>query len=114
MGNQTWSATPEHHTGIERHLLVVTTREGFLFPQASATRPLPHVFPQKKLARFKNTLYLCGGNKKKTIIMTKEEAMARFMAAKEKKRQCVAQLEEKMKQSYEQRTGKPAKYTFVL
>jgi hypothetical protein len=46
--------------------------------------------------------------------MTKEEAMARFMAAKEKKRQCVARLEEKMKVAYEERTGKPAKYTFVL
>ena len=31
--------------------------------------------------------------------MTKEEAMTRFMAAKEKKRQCVERLEEKMKQS---------------
>ena len=29
--------------------------------------------------------------------MTKEEAMTRFMAAKEKKRQCVERLEEKMK-----------------
>ena len=47
-------------------------------------------------------------------VMTKEEAMTRFMAAKEKKRQCVAWLEEKMKQSYEQRTDKPANYTFVL
>ncbi len=47
-------------------------------------------------------------------IMTKEEAMARFMAAKEKKRQCVARLEEKMKAAYEERTGKPANYTFVL
>jgi len=46
--------------------------------------------------------------------MTKEEAMKRFMAAKEKKRQCVARLEEKMKQSYEKQTGKPANYTFVL
>jgi vacuolar-type H+-ATPase subunit H len=46
--------------------------------------------------------------------MTKEEAMTRFMAAKEKKRQCVERLEEKMKQTYEKRTGKPANYTFVL
>ena len=35
--------------------------------------------------------------------MTKNEAMARFMAAKEKKRQCVERLEEKMKIAYEQR-----------
>ena len=41
--------------------------------------------------------------------MTKNEAMVRFMAAKEKKRQCVARLEEKMKKTYEQRTGKPAR-----
>ena len=46
--------------------------------------------------------------------MTKDEAMARFMAAKEKKRQCVKRLEEKMKVAYEERTGKPAQYTFVL
>lgn len=46
--------------------------------------------------------------------MTQKEAMTRFMAAKEKKRQCVEQLEEKMKKAYEQRTGKPANYTFVL
>lgn len=58
--------------------------------------------------------YLCTQNAEKDTIMTKEEAMTRFMAAKEKKRQCVARLEEKMKQSYEQRTGKPANYTFVL
>ena len=60
----------------------------------------------------KGKLYLC--RMKKEIIMTKEEAMARFMAAKEKKRQCIAQLEERMKVAYEQRTGKPANYTFVL
>ena len=46
--------------------------------------------------------------------MTKEEEMARFMEAKEKKRQCVARLEEKMKKTYEERIGKPANYTFVL
>ena len=46
--------------------------------------------------------------------MTREEAMTRFMVAKKKKRLCVARLEEKMKQTYEQRTGKPANYTFVL
>ena len=51
--------------------------------------------------------YLCTQNAEKDTIMTKEEAMTRFMAAKEKKRQCVARLEEKKKQSYEQRTGKP-------
>ena len=53
-------------------------------------------------------------NVKNDTTMTKEEAMARFMAAKEKKQQCVARLEEKMKQAYEQRTSKPANYTFVL
>ena len=46
--------------------------------------------------------------------MTREEAMARFMAAKKKKRECVSRLEEKMKVAYEKRTGKPANYTFVL
>lgn len=57
--------------------------------------------------------YLCT-QKQKRLNMTKEEAMARFMAAKEKKRQCIARLEEKMKVAYEERTGKPANYTFVL
>lgn len=46
--------------------------------------------------------------------MTKEEVLTRFKAAKEKKRQCVERLEEKMRVTYEKRTGKPAKYTFVL
>lgn len=58
--------------------------------------------------------YLCSVVEKSNSFMTQKEAMARFMAAKEKKRQCVEQLEEKMKKAYEQRTGKPANYTFVL
>lgn len=57
---------------------------------------------------------LAASNPKRKDIMTKNEAMARFMAAKEKKRQCVERLEERMKKTYEQRTGKPANYTFVL
>jgi hypothetical protein len=72
------------------------------------------MFFHKKTCTFQKYFVSLRRKQKTTIIMTKEEAMARFMAAKEKKRQCVAQLEEKMKQSYEQRTGKPAKYTFVL
>ena len=46
--------------------------------------------------------------------MTQKEAMARFMAAKEKKRQCVEQLEEKMKKAYEERTGMKANYVVTL
>lgn len=62
----------------------------------------------------KKLLYLCTHKVQIDTIMTREEALTRFMAAKEKKRQCVERLEEKMKQTYEQRTGKPAKYSFVL
>ena len=37
--------------------------------------------------------------------MTKEEALKRFKAAKQKKMKAVTDLEERMKQSYEERTG---------
>ena len=45
---------------------------------------------------------------------TKQEALARFKAVKEKKRQCVARIEARMKKAYEERTGERAQYTFVL
>ncbi len=37
--------------------------------------------------------------------MTKEEALRRFKAAKQTKKDAVAALEQKMKQAYEERTG---------
>lgn len=46
--------------------------------------------------------------------MTKEEAMARFMAAKERKRMRIAELEKQMREEYEKRTGLKANYFFAL
>lgn len=46
--------------------------------------------------------------KKRTI--TKEEALRRLAAAKEKKRQKIASLEKEMKELYEQQTGLKANY----
>ena len=46
--------------------------------------------------------------------MTREEALRRFKAAKQKKMNAVAALEEKMKQAYEERTGMKANYVVTL
>ena len=45
---------------------------------------------------------------------TREEALRRFKAAKQKKMNAVAALEEKMKQAYEERTGMKANYVVTL
>ena len=47
-------------------------------------------------------------------MMTKEEALRRFKAAKQTKKNAVATLEEKMKQAYEERTGLKANYVVTL
>ena len=47
-------------------------------------------------------------------MMTKEEAMRRFKAARQTKMNAVAALEEKMKQAYEERTGMKANYVVTL
>ena len=47
-------------------------------------------------------------------MMTKEEALRRFKAAKQTKKDAVAALEEKMKQAYEERTGLKANYVVTL
>ena len=47
-------------------------------------------------------------------MMTREEALRRFKAAKQKKMNAVAALEEKMKQAYEERTGMKANYVVTL
>ena len=47
-------------------------------------------------------------------MMTREEALRRFKAAKQKKMNAVATLEEKMKQAYEERTGMKANYVVTL
>lgn len=46
--------------------------------------------------------------------MTKEEALAKFQAAKKKKSECLAQLEKTMKETYKKRTGKEAEKFFAL
>lgn len=43
---------------------------------------------------------------------TKEETLAKFKAAREKKRTCLANLEKSMKEAYKKRTGKEAE-TFL-
>ena len=48
------------------------------------------------------------------FMMTKEEAMRRFKAARQTKMNAVAALEEKMKQAYEERTGMKANYVVTL
>ena len=45
---------------------------------------------------------------------TREEALRRFKAAKQKKMNAVAALEERMKQAYEERTGMKANYVVTL
>ena len=45
---------------------------------------------------------------------TKEEALARFQQARQKKRDCIARLEKSMKADYEKRTGKTPNYFFAL
>ena len=48
------------------------------------------------------------------IKITKEEALARFQAAKDKKRECLKSLETTMKETYKKRTGKEAERFFAL
>ena len=45
---------------------------------------------------------------------TKEETLAKFKAAREKKRTCLANLEKSMKEAYKKRTGKEAETFFAL
>ena len=52
--------------------------------------------------------------KTEEVMMTREEALRRFKAAKQKKMNAVAALEEKMKQAYEERTGMKANYVVTL
>ncbi len=46
--------------------------------------------------------------------ITHEEAVAKFEAAKKKKRECLKQLEKSMKEIYKKRTGKEADKFFAL
>lgn len=44
----------------------------------------------------------------------REEALAKFQAARERKRECLVQLEKSMKETYKKRTGKEAENFFAL
>lgn len=46
--------------------------------------------------------------------MTREEALRRFKAAKQKKKEAVSTLEQKMRQAYEEQTGLKANYVVTL
>ncbi|MDD2603073.1 MAG: hypothetical protein WCS17_05935 [Prevotella sp.] len=46
--------------------------------------------------------------------MTREEALTRFLTARQHKREVVADLEKTMKAEYEKETGKKANYFFSL
>ena len=48
------------------------------------------------------------------VKITREEAFAKFQAAKDKKRTCLKQLEKSMKEIYKKRIGKEAETFFAL
>ena len=48
------------------------------------------------------------------VKITKEEALTKFQAAKDKKRECLKVLEKTMKETYKKRTGKEAESFFAL
>lgn len=50
----------------------------------------------------------------KKMTITKETAMARFMASKKKKQNYIKQLEKRMKAEYEKATGLQANYFEAL
>lgn len=45
---------------------------------------------------------------------TREEVLTKFQTAKEKKRECLVQLEKSMKEEYKKRTGKEVENFFAL
>ena len=47
-------------------------------------------------------------------MMTRSEALRRFKAAKQTKKNAVVALEERMKKAYEERTGLKANYVVTL
>lgn len=50
----------------------------------------------------------------KMMTITREDAMKRFMEAKRKKQQRVAELEERLREKYKERTGEDPQYIFSL
>ena len=48
------------------------------------------------------------------VKITREEAVAKFRAAKEQKRECLKLLEKSMKEIYKKRTGREAETFFAL
>ena len=80
---------------------------------------------QRKIQKLINNAAKCDKNQKlfvslhrryktEEVMMTKEEALRRFKAAKQTKKDAVAALEERMKQTYEERTGLKANYVVTL
>lgn len=49
-----------------------------------------------------------------TVKQTREEAMARFMAAKARKLELIKEMETRIKEKYEKRTGQEATYVVAL
>lgn len=45
---------------------------------------------------------------------TREEVLTKFQTAKEKKKECLVQLEKSMKEEYKKRTGKEVENFFAL
>ena len=48
------------------------------------------------------------------VKITREEAAAKFRSAKERKQECLKQLEKSMKEIYKERTGREAETFFAL
>lgn len=44
----------------------------------------------------------------------REEVLAKFQAAREKKRECLIQLEKSMKETYKKRTGKEGRFNSAI
>ena len=67
---------------------------------------------------FYKSLFLTFAKSKVFIMTTKkqtrQELLAKFHAAKNKKQECLAELEMTMKETYEKRTGKKADNFFAL
>ncbi|WP_156924988.1 hypothetical protein [[Hallella] seregens] len=73
------------------------------------------------LADMETKGYICTENdwqeerkRMEEVKMTKEVAMARFMAAKRKKQECVDRMSKELKEQYEKETGLKARYISVL
>lgn len=71
-------------------------------------------FLSKSLQHTNKICIFAARRENKNDMITKQEAMQRFMQAKKKKLEAVASLEQRMKQAYEETTGKKANYVVTL